>query len=808
MAILYIAPTAKGTGDGSSAANAASIKSIDAIIQKAGAGGEVRILADQGKYTISSQLQITKGGVEGSPVTIRGVDSSGKPAEATFVSDRAEAWTVGATTGSEVFRLLAGADNLTFSNMKFVNVGNGAFRIAGDISNLTIENMAADNVQRFIEDRPSGSSTTASVDGLIVRNVVINGYSKNAIRLAYDSQDILIENVIADSEGQDGDNFAVGIHLTDTVHDVVIKNTTMKNNISTVTAYWNGDGFATEENVYNVRFENTISTGNADAGYDIKSSNTVLINAYASDNARNYRFWSDTITLENSTGDAPRLRGGTGGAAQVWLNEGATAQIVNSDFTNTGKAVLYDLTYGNATLLVDRVVSDVAGSQAKVGAGSVLLGGLVQKVEASLSATAKNSSVALAISTASTTAVTGVLGKSETLVGTKGDDIITRISTTIKELIGGTGDDVYFVDDRTLIVTEAANGGSDHVYSTVSFTLPAEVERLTLTGVAGNWGTGNQLDNILNGNSGANMLTGMEGNDILNGGAGADLLIGGLGDDLYIIDSLSDRIIERAGEGVDTVASSVSFSLAGQNLERLVLLGSDPLTATGNALGNSIIGNSGANAITGGSGADIIDGGLGADTMSGLAGDDTYFVGQTGDKVIERAGEGIDTVITDLASYTLSDNVENLTFSGATSFSGVGNALANTLRGGDKADVLNGGAGADILIGGAGADRLTGGAGADAFVLAAAGQGDVITDFESGVDKIQVATASLGVSAPGAVSFRLSTAATVSGPTIIYDKATGGVFWDATGGDAKDQVLLVGLSNKPATLTLDSFSFS
>ncbi len=114
---------------------------------------------------------------------------------------------------------------------------------------------------------------------------------------------------------------------------------------------------------------------------------------------------------------------------------------------------------------------------------------------------------------------------------------------------------------------------------------------------------------------------------------------------------------------------------------------------------------------------------LGLDVLIGLAGDDIYSVNDTGDIVVEEAGagEGNDTVNSS-ASYTLSENVENLVLSGTAALYGIGNDGANTitgnsganlLSGGEGDDTLDGGVGNDILDGGNGDDDLTGGAGND-----------------------------------------------------------------------------------------------
>jgi Ca2+-binding RTX toxin-like protein len=123
--------------------------------------------------------------------------------------------------------------------------------------------------------------------------------------------------------------------------------------------------------------------------------------------------------------------------------------------------------------------------------------------------------------------------------------------------------------------------------------------------------------------------------------------------------------------------------------------------------------------------------------MAGGAGNDTYVVDNAGDVVTEAAGAGTDTVQTTLASYALSANVENLTFTGAGNFSGTGNALNNTLAGGAGNDTLNGGDGSDTLIGGAGNDSMNGGTGNDIFVFAAGFGNDTITGFDANANNGQ-----------------------------------------------------------------------
>jgi Ca2+-binding RTX toxin-like protein len=96
------------------------------------------------------------------------------------------------------------------------------------------------------------------------------------------------------------------------------------------------------------------------------------------------------------------------------------------------------------------------------------------------------------------------------------------------------GDDTFVVDEAGDVVIEAANRGIDGVRSPVSYTLPANVENLVLTGSAAANGTGNELANALRGNAANNRLTGLAGDDLLSGGGGNDRLIGGPGNDKLI----------------------------------------------------------------------------------------------------------------------------------------------------------------------------------------------------------------------------------------------------------------------------------
>ncbi|MGE0860923.1 MAG: calcium-binding protein [Gammaproteobacteria bacterium] len=180
---------------------------------------------------------------------------------------------------------------------------------------------------------------------------------------------------------------------------------------------------------------------------------------------------------------------------------------------------------------------------------------------------------------------------------------------------GGAGNDRYTVDNLKDRVIEGTNGGLDTVTSSDHWTMANGVEKLAFTGTRGLRGIGNALGNTITGNAGANVLEGRAGNDILNGKTGADIMRGGLGNDTYFVDRATDKAVELAGQGNDTVNATTNYTL-GANVENLTLLLSGDFDATGNALANRIRGNAGDNVIAGLGGADVLIGGLGADKFA------------------------------------------------------------------------------------------------------------------------------------------------------------------------------------------------
>ena len=344
---------------------------------------------------------------------------------------------------------------------------------------------------------------------------------------------------------------------------------------------------------------------------------------------------------------------------------------------------------------------------------------------------------------------------------------------------------------------DTLDGGADFDMLDYRTSAGAVTVNLGTNSASGGDAAGDIISNFegVYGSASPDALTGSGGNNVLDGGGGGDAMAGGAGDDVYIVDSASDTITELAGGGLDTVLTSVSFTLASQ-VERLAT------SAPGSSAGLSLTGNALANEISGNAGANLIDGGAGADLMSGAGGDDIYFVDNAGDIVSEGPGAGYDTVFSTV-SYTISSLVERLVAfdpNGTAALNFTGSSVANEVSGNNGANVIDGGGGADIL---------TGYAGGDAFVFSTSlggGNVDTLVDFAPGIDRIYLDDAVFGGLAGGTLAagaFVTGAAAADASDRIIYDPATGALYFDADGNGAGAAIQFAAVSNGLALAASD-----
>jgi Ca2+-binding RTX toxin-like protein len=126
------------------------------------------------------------------------------------------------------------------------------------------------------------------------------------------------------------------------------------------------------------------------------------------------------------------------------------------------------------------------------------------------------------------------------------------------KMIGGDGNDTYYVDNAKDVVVETSTGGNaDVIHSWVSYTLSSYVETLYLEGKNAVSGTGSDQDNTIIGNILDNTLNGGAGKDHLFGSDGKDTLIGGDGDDWMHGDGGNDTIDTSAGNDVVSYMSKL-----------------------------------------------------------------------------------------------------------------------------------------------------------------------------------------------------------------------------------------------------------
>jgi serralysin len=596
-----------------------------------------------------------------------------------------------------------------------------------------------------------------------------------------------------------------------------------------------------------------------DFGTDATNSNAFLTGVVYTDGVTNDDFYTVGEGLGNITitavGNGQTFTGSsfTSGGYSLRLAAGTYSVTFSGDFNNDGIAdnsIARSVTIGSQNVKVD-FASDTYVSTVAIPTESddVLTGTANADNINALGGNDRVSGLAgndTLNGGAGNDTLSGGTGNN-TLNGGTGNDALYNSATSVDNLAGGSGDDIYEVLNGLSTIVENAGEGTDTVFTNVNYTLAANVENMYLYGSVN--GTGNAGDNtivgngagdnLIDGGAGNDALYGGDGNDTLKGGTGnntlnggtgndalynsatsVDNLAGGAGDDLYEVLNGLSTIVENSGGGNDTVFTNVNYTLAA-NVENMYLFGS--VNGTGSAGDNTIIGygagdneidgGAGNDNLSGGDGNDILRGGAGNNTLNGDAGNDVLYnsatsvdnlAGGSGDDIyevlnglsiiVENSGGGTDTVFTNV-NHTLAANVENMYLFG--SVNGTGNAGNNT--------IIGYGAGDNVIAGGAGTDTLYGGAGNDVFVFDSSSflnsviSGvDTIGDFTANQDKIQLSKAAFTALSGSAgtlsaynstsltgdfVTVTNSTQATfaASAATILYNSDTGTLLYNTDG---------------------------
>lgn len=329
-------------------------------------------------------------------------------------------------------------------------------------------------------------------------------------------------------------------------------------------------------------------------------------------------------------------------------------------------------------------------------------------------------------------------GGFDTLYGGDGNDTLNVLGGR-GVLYGGKGDDVYIIPGAMTVfgtqLREMDGEGIDTIYvgipdGMVATAIPMNIENLICeTSSKNQTAAGNTLDNFIKTNS--------TSYSELYGGGGSDTLVALLGRATIDGGDGNDRL--EAGAGNDSLYGDFWDQHDKQSL------------APGN---DTLLGGQGNDTLNGQAGNDSLIGGEGVDSMLGGTGDDIYVIdADTTDIIVEAVGEGLDTIQTSLANYTLNTaNVENVISTSQVAHQINGSAGDNvvtdsdvagflagmdgndTLYGGDGNDTLSGGRGNDVLVGGAGFDLLRGGLGDDIYYAL---EGDAVLEVSGeGVDTV------------------------------------------------------------------------
>ncbi len=366
-----------------------------------------------------------------------------------------------------------------------------------------------------------------------------------------------------------------------------------------------------------------------------------------------------------------------------------------------------------------------------------------------------------------------------TVTDARGGNVTTLESMSLEFYgSGNSANDVYHITDEylTMVGYEAdrstlidADNGIDWI-NMAAVTADMEVHMVrngAFSSGSTDWGTfGSTFENLvmgdgddrIYGNEVGNYMLGMRGDDLISGGAGNDTLEGGDGDD----------------------------------------------------------------SLVGGNGVDTLTGGSGTDTLTGGNGNDVYYW-DSSDTIVESSGAdaGKDLIRTS-TKVTLGSNVENLTIMGTGGTTGIGNELANIIRGNGNHNSLIGNGGNDSIFGNGGDDTITGnggndflsgGDGADIFVFKSAltaANVDVVDDFDAATDTVQLddavfTTLSVGALSSGAFAQNTTGRAGDASDRIIYESDTGFVFYDADGSRSGSSAVQFATLDRGLTLTSADF---
>lgn len=340
MTITYLKPAATGTGVGTDWDNANTMANFAAIYAAQQPGDEIW-LSSVGTHVKTGTTTLTNanGLTEDSPVRVRGMRPygtvDGYPEKAIITGARTVPWPRpylgGATSGGTLFSLSTGAKYTSWESIVVMNHDIGwKTNVAGDHAGISLLDCEAINVR-------AGFSSGVTTTGVRIRRFIVNGFTLQGVYVAGDSSDIVVEDVDVYQLGFDDNstsNTARAFMLDVSAHNARFRRCRAFGGFDYNAGYWNGDGFTSEEDCYDVIYEDCYASDWPDGGWDTKASGNILRRCVSERNSRNYRFAAQRVAgyagahiVEDCRSLYPIARGGSGSAAHIQMPVGlVTAQ--------------------------------------------------------------------------------------------------------------------------------------------------------------------------------------------------------------------------------------------------------------------------------------------------------------------------------------------------------------------------------------------------------------------------------------------------------------------------------------------------
>ena len=521
------------------------------------------------------------------------------------------------------------------ANVEYLNlVGTATIGTGNDLNNSIYGNSLANILAGGAgDDYINGGLGNDTLNGGIGADSMEGGNGNDTYIVDDEGDTVTETNAALATGGIDLVKSVISFDLS--TKGVNVENLTLTDNVSVNggTAAINGTGNALANTITGNAGDNTLDGG---AGVDrlnggLGNDKYIVDLVQTGTTAATFRVALQDVVTEalNAGSDTLELRGNFDHLNTTTLTLGANLEILDASNTALTKLNLTGNTLNNTIIGNDanNTLLGGAGNDELNGGGGndTLDGGIGEDT------------------------LKGGAGDDTYLVDIKAVGITPNISVELQDSIdegNGTGDGIDTLKLRGSVVIPAATAAQEIALTGAL----ASIENLdaSLTGATRLNLTGNNEDNILIGNAAANTLNGGLGNDTLNGGLGNDTMIGGDGDDTYFVNVATDVVTELENEGIDTIKSTITYSLVdtdgvgtnGDNVENLELLGTAAINATGNDLDNILTGNAAANILSGGIGSDTLFGSAGNDTLNGGADNDTIIGGIGNDILI--GGEGAD----------------------------------------------------------------------------------------------------------------------------------------------------------------------